>query len=51
MRCIMNLLKSLISGISSPLKNKKIRILLWGVVVYFLGVSMGWWEMPMGMFK
>ena len=41
----MNLLKSLISGIGSPLKNKKIRILLLGVGIYFVGTYMGWWSL------
>jgi hypothetical protein len=50
----MNLLKSLISGITSPFKNKKIRILLLGAGIYLFGAWKGWWAIPTiltGMFK
>jgi len=39
----MNLLKTLLHGIISPLKKKPVRILLLGGGIYFLGVFMGWW--------
>tara|TARA_Y100000310_G_C20252385_1_gene609717 strand:- start:49 stop:195 length:147 start_codon:yes stop_codon:yes gene_type:complete len=39
----MNLLKNLLHGVTTPLKKKPMRMLLWGGGIYILGVLLGLW--------
>lgn len=46
----MNLLKTLLHGITSPFKKKPVRMLLLVGGAYLLGAYLGWWPNLLGDF-